>query len=87
MGLSKGQLSSGEAERTTRFYPRRQPFFNRSYMGGLDGEGKRQAVASTPPPGVVLFAAVIEKAETVYGEEAVKLAAAEVCRRFDLFLN
>ncbi|MBI1724596.1 MAG: DUF3800 domain-containing protein [Candidatus Tectomicrobia bacterium] len=37
-------------------------------------------------PGVVLFAAVIEKTNLLYGEEAVKKATEEICRRFDLFL-
>jgi len=34
----------------------------------------------------VLFAAVVEKNERLYGEEAVKHATEEVCRRFDILL-
>jgi hypothetical protein len=37
-------------------------------------------------PQVVLFAAVIEKDERVHGEEAVRRATEEICRRFDIFL-
>lgn len=37
-------------------------------------------------PGVVLFAAVVEKTNSLYGEEAVKKATEEICSRFDLFL-
>lgn len=36
--------------------------------------------------GVVLFAAVVEKSSTVYGEKAVERATEEVCKRFDVFL-
>ncbi len=35
---------------------------------------------------MVLLGAVIEKSDRLYGEEAVKRAAEEVCRRFDVFL-
>ena len=45
------------------------------------------AIASANHPGVVLFAAVIEKNERLYGEEAVKHATEEVCRRFDILLT
>lgn len=44
------------------------------------------AIASANDPGVVLFSAVIEKNESVYGEDAVRLAAEQVCSRFDIFL-
>lgn len=36
--------------------------------------------------GFALFAAVVEKTETLYGEEAVRRATEEVCRAFDIFL-
>lgn len=39
-----------------------------------------------PGRGVVLFAAAIEKSDEIYGEEAVKLATEQICRRFDIFL-
>lgn len=58
-------------------------------------KGKREAIvqdvttaiANANHPGVVLFAAVIEKNERLYGEEAVKHVTEEVCRRFDLLLT
>lgn len=37
-------------------------------------------------PGLVVFSAVIEKTDTLYGEEAVRRATEEVCRAFDIFL-
>jgi hypothetical protein len=45
------------------------------------------AIVNANHPGVVLFAAVVEKNERLYGEEAVKHATEEVCRRFDIFLT
>lgn len=45
-----------------------------------------KVIASSNPPGVVLFAAVIEKNDRVYGEEAVKRATEQMCQRFDVFL-
>ena len=45
------------------------------------------AIASSNRPGVVLFAAAIEKTNLLYGEAAVEQATAEICRRFDLFLK
>src|SRR5690606_18217206 len=45
------------------------------------------AIATSNDPGLVLFGAVIEKNEALYGEEAVKRATAECCRRFDLLLG
>lgn len=36
--------------------------------------------------GVVLFSAVIEKNESVYGEDAVKYATEQMCKRFDTLL-
>jgi hypothetical protein len=43
-------------------------------------------LASANDPGVILFGAVIEKNAAVYGEEAVRLATEQVCKRFDTFL-
>ena len=45
-----------------------------------------QAIADVRDPGLALFAAVIEKTDMLYGEEAVHRAAEEVCKRFDTFL-
>ena len=45
------------------------------------------AIANANHPGVVLFAAVIERNERLYGEEAVKHATEEVRRRFDILLT
>lgn len=45
------------------------------------------AIALSNKPGVVLFAAAIEKSSAMYGEDAVELATAEICRRFDLYLK
>lgn len=44
------------------------------------------AVASSNDPGVVLFAAAIEKSDQMHGETAVERATEELCRRFDIFL-
>lgn len=48
--------------------------------------GIQDAILGCHHPGVVLFGAVIEKSDKLYGEEAVKRAAEQVCRRFDVFL-
>lgn len=45
------------------------------------------AIAASNRPGVILFAAAIEKTNALYGEDAVEHATAEICRRFDLFLK
>jgi uncharacterized protein DUF3800 len=45
-----------------------------------------QIIAGANQPGVCLFAAVVEKSAAIYGEDAVKLATEQVCRRFDTFL-
>jgi hypothetical protein len=45
------------------------------------------AIAASNRPGVILFAAAIEKTNALYGEDAVEHATAEICRRFDLFLQ
>ena len=37
-------------------------------------------------PGVILFAAVVEKSDQLYGEKAVEYATEASCRRFDTFL-
>jgi hypothetical protein len=46
-----------------------------------------KTITEVKTPGVVLFAAVIEKTDRLYGEDAVRLAAEEVCGRFDIFLK
>ena len=38
-------------------------------------------------PGVVLFAAIVEKDSQLYGEDAVKVATEQVVKRFDTFLT
>ena len=45
-----------------------------------------QAIRSPRDPGLVLFAAAVEKNRQLYSEEAVKRATELVCRRFDIFL-
>jgi len=42
---------------------------------------------ATPARSRVLYAAVIEKSESLWGEGAVERATAEVCRRFDIRLT
>jgi hypothetical protein len=66
----------------------------RGFWRGIEKEKREiilrevtEAIASANHPGVVLFAAVIEKSERLYGEDAVKHATEEVCRRFDIFLT
>lgn len=44
------------------------------------------AIANAQHPGLFLFASVIEKSDTLYGEEAVKRATEEICVAFDRFL-
>ncbi len=44
------------------------------------------AVAAAQHPGMFLFASVIEKTATLYGEAAVKRATEEICVAFDRFL-
>ena len=45
-----------------------------------------QTIALANDPGVCLFTAVIEKHAGLHGEDAVKRATEELCRRFDIFL-
>jgi hypothetical protein len=45
-----------------------------------------QAIANAPPLDLALFGAAIQKTDRLYGEEAVKRAAQQVCQRFDLLL-
>ena len=44
------------------------------------------AISRSNAPGVVLFAAAIEKSAQLYGEQAVEYATEQICNRFDLFL-
>lgn len=44
------------------------------------------AVACAQHPGVFLFASVVEKTASLYGEDAVKRATEEICVSFDRFL-
>lgn len=45
-----------------------------------------QLIATANEPGVKLFAAAVEKDASLYGENAVKAATEQVCKRFDTFL-
>lgn len=45
-----------------------------------------QVISKANNPGVTLFSAVVEKDASLYGEDAVKHATAQICRRFDTFL-
>lgn len=44
-------------------------------------------IAKANDPGVTLFSAVVEKSASLYGEDAVKSATEQVCKRFDTFLT
>jgi hypothetical protein len=44
-------------------------------------------IANANQSGLCMFAAAVEKNSSVYGEDAVKLATEQVCRRFDTFLT
>lgn len=44
-------------------------------------------IAASNQPGVLLFGAVIEKSDTLYGIEAIKLATEQLCKRFDIYLK
>ena len=46
-----------------------------------------QIIAQANQPGLTLFGAVVEKDAQVHGEDAVKLATEQVCKRFDTFLT
>ena len=46
-----------------------------------------EVIAKSNNPGVVLFAVVIEKDSSYYGELAVEYATEGICRRFDTFLE
>lgn len=48
--------------------------------------GLNQVIQNAVHPGLVLFAAVIEKNREPYDEEAVKAATDQICKRFDTFL-
>lgn len=48
--------------------------------------GVAERIARVRKPGLVLLAAVIEKGESLHGEDAVRRATEELCRRFDIFL-
>jgi hypothetical protein len=50
-------------------------------------EDLAQVIDKSNNPGVVLFAAVVEKSSALYGEEAVRSATEQVCKRFDTFLT
>ena len=45
-----------------------------------------EAIGRSNDPGVVLFAAAVEKSDRLWGEKAVERATEEICGRFDLFL-
>lgn len=46
-----------------------------------------RVVATANDPGLVLFAAAVEKTDRLYGEAAVRRATEEICGRFDIFLK
>jgi len=46
-----------------------------------------QVISRANNPGVTLFSAVVEKDAALYGEDAVKFATEQICRRFDTFLK
>lgn len=46
-----------------------------------------RVISTANYPGMVLFAAVIEKTNRLYGEKAVEHATEQICRRFDIFLG
>jgi len=54
---------------------------------GLVLEDLAQVIDKSNNPGVVLFGAVVEKSSSLYGEEAVRSATEQVCKRFDTFLT
>lgn len=43
-------------------------------------------IAKSHSPGLILFGAVIEKNNIRYGDDAIRLATEQVCKRFDTFL-
>lgn len=45
-----------------------------------------KAIINIRDPGLVLFSAVIEKSDRLWGEAAVARATEEICNRFDIFL-
>jgi len=44
-------------------------------------------IGKSNKPGLVLFAAVVEKDSKLYGEDAIKCATEQIVKRFDTFLN
>ncbi|MGH7555400.1 MAG: DUF3800 domain-containing protein [Longimicrobiales bacterium] len=46
-----------------------------------------ETISKANHPGLVLFAAAVEKTESVYREDAVKAATEDICVRFDKFLK
>lgn len=94
-------LSQSLESLQTKYFPNVQPVvFHSTDIRGGKGFWRKQpkelresflhdmvtVLATSNSPGVVLFAAGIEKNSVLYGEEAVKRATEEVCRRFDIFL-
>jgi hypothetical protein len=66
----------------------------RGFWRGVDVATRRailhdigQLIADSNRPRVVLFSTVVEKSASIYGEEAVKLATEQICKRFDTFLT
>ncbi len=65
----------------------------KGFWRGIDKQTKSavlqdlaQVIARANHPGVTLFSAVVEKDASLYGEDAVKYATAQICKRFDKFL-
>lgn len=50
-------------------------------------QGLAKIIASAPKNEVVLFGAVVEKTAARYGEDAVRAALEQVCKRFDTLLK
>ncbi|MCG3198834.1 MAG: hypothetical protein GHCLOJNM_03341 [bacterium] len=85
-----------------RHFPGRQPVHfhaseirsGRDFWRKVQPETRERVLADlctlverSPSKGRALFAAVVEKSDVLYGEDAVEKATEEICRRFDIFLQ
>jgi len=95
-------LNSEVEELQARHFPRREPIpFHASPIRSGKGfwrnitrerreeilAGLAQILSEANQPGVVLFAAVIEKSDKLYGDKAVEFATEQICSRFNIFLK
>lgn len=85
----------------TRHFPGLQPIefhasairAGRGFWRDIEQQKKDEVLQDIPriigqaSPEVILFAAVIEKSNRLWGEAAVEHATEEVCNRFDIFLK